>query len=61
VRAGHAVERGQFAAERGDLAMRAGLGPSVRQHRRVELLGAPAGGTPLEEEDRVGAARHRLQ
>ncbi|CAM5263893.1 hypothetical protein SGLAM104S_01222 [Streptomyces glaucescens] len=52
------VQRAQVRAQSHDLAPDAGVGAAVRDHRRVELLGAAPGLPPLEEHGALGAACH---
>ncbi len=51
------AELAEAGAQFADLAPDLGVGAGVRHHPRVPLLGALPGGAPLEEHDRVGAAR----
>ena len=52
------TQRLDRGAEFDDLAPHAGVGAAVRDHRRVELLGAAPGLAPLEEQGALGSARH---
>ncbi len=56
--AAHGAQRLHGRAEFEDLAPHSGVGTAVRDHRRVELLGAAPGLAPLEEQGTLGTARH---
>ena len=59
-----ASDRGQPAqacAQAHHVAPDPAVGPGVRQHPAVELLGPGGSRAPLERQHRVAAARHRLQ
>ena len=54
------IQSAQLRTKRGNLVPDARLGPSVWQHRPVELLGASLRRPPLKEHHRVCAARDSL-
>ena len=54
------LESSELASEPDRLAPAPRLGPTVGQHRAVELLGRRARGAPLEEHDAVRAVTECL-